>query len=118
MNDRQHSGKVVLEGEYTAFIMGIDGTWGRQCTLNEVSTTGATLTIEGPTAGLILEEFFLLLSSTGLAYRRCELAWVNGQEIGVNYRTTKARSKSKTKTALAHVRMPNLKNSSSHDQRR
>jgi hypothetical protein len=26
-----------------------------------------------------------LLSSTGLAYRRCELAWVNGEEIGVNF---------------------------------
>jgi hypothetical protein len=27
----------------------------------------------------------LLLSSTGLAYRRCELAWVNGDQIGVNF---------------------------------
>jgi hypothetical protein len=26
-----------------------------------------------------------LLSSTGLAYRRCELAWVNGDQIGVNF---------------------------------
>jgi hypothetical protein len=25
------------------------------------------------------------LSSTGLAYRRCELAWVNGDQIGVNF---------------------------------
>jgi hypothetical protein len=32
-----------------------------------------------------LKEFFLLLSSTGLAYRRCELAWVNGDQIGVNF---------------------------------
>jgi len=28
--------------------------------------------------GLALKEFFLLLSSTGLAYRRCRLDWVNG----------------------------------------
>ena len=35
--------------------------------------------------GLQLKEFFLLLSSTGLAYRRCELAWVNGDQIGVNF---------------------------------
>jgi len=35
--------------------------------------------------GLPLKEFFLLLSSPGLAYRRCELAWVNGEEIGVNF---------------------------------
>jgi hypothetical protein len=31
------------------------------------------------------ERIFLLLSSTGLAYRRCELAWVNGDQIGVNF---------------------------------
>lgn len=27
------------------------------------------------------------LSSSGLAYRRCELAWVNGDEIGVKFLT-------------------------------
>jgi len=32
-----------------------------------------------------LKEFFLLLSSTGLAYRRCELAWLNGDQIGVTF---------------------------------
>jgi hypothetical protein len=26
-----------------------------------------------------------VLSSPGLAYRRCELAWINGEEIGVNF---------------------------------
>ena len=40
---------------------------------------------EGSVEGLHLKEFFLLLSSTGLAYRRCELAWVNGDQIGVNF---------------------------------
>jgi hypothetical protein len=35
--------------------------------------------------GLHLNEFFLLLSSTGLAYRRCELVWVNGEQIGVSF---------------------------------
>ena len=46
---------------------------------------GAKLTIEGSVEGLHLKEFFLLLSSTGLAYRRCELAWVNGDQLGVNF---------------------------------
>jgi hypothetical protein len=32
-----------------------------------------------------LKEFFLLLSSTGLAYRRCELERVNGTEIEVQF---------------------------------
>ena len=66
-------------------MMGIDGTWRRDCTLEDVSETGAKLTVEGSVEGLHLKEFFLLLSSTGLAYRRCELAWVNGDQIGVNF---------------------------------
>ena len=66
-------------------MMGIDGTWRRDCMMEDVSETGAKLTVEGSVEGLHLKEFFLLLSSTGLAYRRCELAWVNGDQIGVNF---------------------------------
>jgi hypothetical protein len=43
--------------------------------------------------GLILKEFFLLLSSSGLAYRRCELAWVNGDQIGINFLTVGVKRK-------------------------
>ena len=102
MNERRHNKRVILERGHTACIMGIDGTWRRQCTLNDVSATGAKLTVEGSIEGLSLKEFFLLLSSTGLAYRRCELAWVNGQQMGVNYLSTKAGfgSKAKKKTSL------------------
>jgi len=38
----------------------------------------------------------LLLSSTGLAYRRCELAWVNGDQIGVNFLKTGDKEKDGT----------------------
>lgn len=52
----------------------------------DVSEGGARLTVvEGSVQGLFLKEFFLLLSSTGLAFRRCELAWVNGDELGVYF---------------------------------
>jgi hypothetical protein len=30
-------------------------------------------------------EFFLVLSTFRKAYRRCELAWVNGNEAGVHF---------------------------------
>ena len=69
-------------------MMGIDGTWRRDCTMEDISETGAKLTVEGSVEGLHLKEFFLLLSSTGLAYRRCELSWVNGDQIGVNFLKT------------------------------
>ena len=77
--------RVAFSRGYGVCIMGIDGTWRRDCLLNAISDNDATLTVEGSIQGLNLKEFFLLLSSTGLAYRRCELAWVNGDQIGVNF---------------------------------
>jgi hypothetical protein len=83
--DHRGNSRVVFERGIPAQMMGIDGTWRRDCTMEDVSESGAKLTIDGSVEGLHLKEFFLLLSSTGLAYRRCELAWVNGDQIGVNF---------------------------------
>src|SRR5690242_21935427 len=84
-DERRVGGRVAFERGMPAFMMGIDGTWRRNCTVEDVSETGAKLTVEGSVEGLHLTEFFLLLSSTGLAYRRCERTWVNGDQIGVNF---------------------------------
>ena len=83
--ERRKGERVTFERGIAAHMMGIDGTWRRDCTMEDISETGAKLTVEGSVEGLHLTEFFLLLSSTGLAYRRCELAWVNGDQIGVNF---------------------------------
>jgi hypothetical protein len=32
-----------------------------------------------------LKEFFLVRSTVGKAYRRCQLAWVNGDQVGVSF---------------------------------
>jgi PilZ domain len=85
VTERRKGERVTFERGFGAHMMGIDGTWRRECTMEDVSETGAKLTVEGSVEGLHLKEFFLLLSSTGLAYRRCELAWVNGDQIGVNF---------------------------------
>src|ERR1700692_939004 len=79
------SGGVNLDRGIQADIMGIDGTWRRDCLMIDVSQTGARLCIEGSFEGLDLKEFFLLLSSTGLAYRRCKLVRVMGDQIGVGF---------------------------------
>ena len=84
-SERRKGDRVTFERGFAAHMMGIDGTWRRDCVMEDVSETGAKLTVEGSVEGLHLKEFFLLLSSTGLAYRRCELAWVNGDQIGVNF---------------------------------
>ena len=83
--ERRKGERVTFDRGIRAHMMGIDGTWRRDCMMEDISETGAKLTVEGSVEGLHLKEFFLLLSSTGLAYRRCELAWVNGDQIGVNF---------------------------------
>ena len=83
--EQRKAQRVVFERGYAAHMMAIDGTWRRACTMEDVSDTGAKLTIDGSIEGLHLTEFFLLLSSTGLAYRRCQLAWVNGDQVGVSF---------------------------------
>jgi hypothetical protein len=85
--------RVTFSRGYGVCIMGIDGTWRRECVLNAISDTDAKLSVEGSIQGLNLKEFFLLLSSTGLAYRRCELVRVNGIEIEVEFLKGKNKKK-------------------------
>ena len=85
--------RVTFSRGYGVCIMGIDGTWRRDCMLNAISDTDAVLTVEGSIQGLNLKEFFLLLSSTGLVYRRCELVRVNGAEIDVQFLIGKNKKK-------------------------
>jgi len=84
-SERRKGERVSFERGISAHMMGIDGTWRRNCIMEDISETGARLTVEGSVEGLNLKEFFLLLSSTGLAYRRCELAWVNGDQVGATF---------------------------------
>src|SRR3984893_9163156 len=85
--------RVTFSRGYGVCIMGIDGTWRRDCVLNAISDNDAMLTVEGSIQGLNLKEFFLLLSSTGLAYRRCELVRVNGAEMDVQFLKGKPRKR-------------------------
>jgi hypothetical protein len=95
--EQRQSPRVEFERGYPANMMAIDGTWRRGCTMMDVSDTGARLTVDTSIEGLSLKEFFLLLSSTGLAYRRCELAWVNGEQLGVNFLKQKRAQRARPK---------------------
>ena len=79
------SERVGFDRRVRVYIMGIDGTWRRDCIMIDVSQTGARLCIEGSLEGLDLKEFFLLLSSRGLAFRRCRLVRIAGDQIGVQF---------------------------------
>jgi PilZ domain len=83
--ERRLETRVRFEHERPAQMMAIDGTWQRPCTIDDISDGGAKLTVDDSIQGLTLTEFFLVLSSTGLAYRHCRLIWVNGGQIGVSF---------------------------------
>ncbi len=85
--------RVAFGRGHDICIMAIDGTWRRDCLLQAVSDTDALLTVEGSIQGFNLKEFFLLLSSTGLAYRRCELVRVNGTDMDVQFLKTKGKKR-------------------------
>ena len=95
--DSKATDRVTFSRGYDVCIMAIDGTWRRDCQLNAISDNDAVLTVEGSIQGLNLKEFFLLLSSTGLAYRRCELVRVNGSEMDIQF----LRGKNKRKRGAA-----------------
>jgi len=95
--EKRSAHRVVFERAFSANMMAIDGTWTRPCTIKDVSETGAKLLVEGSIKGLPLKEFFLLLSTMGKAYRRCQLAWVNGDELGVTFiKAPDSKKKSKS----------------------
>jgi hypothetical protein len=98
ISERRKGERVSFERGIEVSIMGIDGTWRRDCVMEEVSEAGTRLAIDGSVDGLHLKEFFLLLSSTGLAFRRCEMAWINGNQIGARFVT---QSKKKPSAAPA-----------------
>ena len=92
---------VTFERPLPVQMMAIDGTWRRSCALKEVSEVGATLQVESGLDGLSLNEFFLVLSSFGLAYRRCQLEGVNGEQLQVTFlrpgKKTKAKREARAK---------------------
>ena len=98
--ERRKGDRVVFERGIPAHMMGIDGTWRRDCIMEDVSEMGAKLTVDGSVEGLALKEFFLLLSSTGLAYRRCELVRVNGAEMDIQF--LRGKNKKKRGAAAGH----------------
>jgi hypothetical protein len=92
--------RVTFSRGYDVCIMAIDGTWRRDCQLKAISDNDALLTLEGSIQGLNLKEFFLLLSSTGLAYRRCELVRVNGSEMDIQFLKGKGKKKKASAAAI------------------
>jgi len=82
---KRDAARVRFENGYHANIVGVDGTWHRKCFVEDVSQTGAKVTVMGPLDGLMLDEFFLVLGGRGGAYRRCQMKWFSGDTIGLRF---------------------------------
>lgn len=79
------SARVALTHGLDVAMIAIDGTWQRAATLQDISETGARITVDGSLENLQLREFFLLLSRQSIVYRRCELVRVNQNELGIRF---------------------------------
>lgn len=101
MEEKKAPDRVTFGRGHDVCIMAIDGTWRRDCLLQAISDSDASLTVDGSIQGLNLKEFFLLLSSTGLAYRRCELVRVNGTEMDIQF--LKSQGKKKKPAGSSHA---------------
>jgi len=85
-------------------MMAIDGTWQRLCAVKEIAQSGATLVLDAPSDGVSLKEFFLLLSSPGLAYRRCQLEGVNGSDVLVSFLKPNDKRNRSSRESIAPAR--------------
>ena len=99
--DGRKASRVKMDHKQSVNLMGSDGTWRRRCVLLDVSQSGAKVEVEGTLDVLQAKEFFLLLSSTGLAYRRCELVWIDGTTAGVHFITADGKRRPVSATAVA-----------------
>jgi hypothetical protein len=77
-------------------IVATDGGWSRKCLMMDAAVGGAKLVVKESVEGLDLREFFLALSATGAAFRRCELVWLAGNEMGVRFLGHENQSGKKT----------------------
>lgn len=85
--------RVGFERPLSATMMGIDGTWTRSCEVSDMSNDGAKLAVDEGLHGLSVVEFFLLFPGNGLTYRRCEMRWCKGAELGVRFIKAMAKKK-------------------------
>jgi hypothetical protein len=85
--------RVEIEHSHPVNLMGVDGTWRRGCILLDISDTGARLEVDGPVNVLQAREF---LSSTGLAFRKCELVWIDGAQVGVRFTAKDIKKKTRS----------------------
>ncbi len=83
MIEQRKTNRFTFEKSLEATIVSIDGTWSRKCLVEDVSDSGAKVTLEAPLKPSASDEFFLVFTKMGCVYRRCQRRWLNGEQMGV-----------------------------------
>lgn len=83
--DKRRLPRVEFSRGIPMRMLAIDGTWSRPCLMLDAADKGVKLVLKQSVTGMNLKEFFLVLSTTGSSFRRCEMVWMNGDEIGVRF---------------------------------
>jgi PilZ domain-containing protein len=92
LDRRTGAPRFTYEIPLAAKAVSVDGTWCRDCSLLDISDSGARVVM--PTAPGGLTEFFLLLCPYGSPVsRRCKVAWINGSTMGVAFVKTQVAEK-------------------------
>ncbi|MET4374692.1 hypothetical protein ABIA99_007422 [Bradyrhizobium sp. LB12.1] len=104
--DGRKASRVRMDNRQPVNLMGSDGTWRRSCVLLDISNTGAKIEVEGSLDVLSAKEFFMLLSSTGLAYRRCELVWSTEPRLASTLSKQMARRPKRQRATEARTSQP------------
>jgi hypothetical protein len=85
MTEQRRQKRVVFERGHPATIMAIDGTWRRPCTMEDVSDSGARLSIDGSIEGLGMTEFFPGAFNPGEGISAVSARLFNGNQVGVEF---------------------------------
>jgi hypothetical protein len=71
---------------YGAYVVTTDGKLKRDCVIEDISATGAKLSVNNPVD--IPEEFLLFFSERGGSKRSCRVTWRAVGQLGVTFQTT------------------------------
>jgi hypothetical protein len=85
LENRKTRRRVVA---HPAAVIDRDGSVFCQCTMKDVSATGAKLEVvktEAPDQPILPDEFTLLLSKSGNVRRQCRISWRSENAIGVKF---------------------------------
>jgi|SRR5579862_6609098 len=84
--DNRSNKRVTLDHKIGCTVVAVDGTWSIRGRLDDISETGAKLSVTGKTDQRIRrDEFFLVLTSDGKVSRRCKIVWENNRAFGLRF---------------------------------